>query len=231
MNKVVVGILAGRGQTAEARQVMDHALNDAWVEDVLALFGHPPAHPESAPAHFVFPPAALNERGEARTALLRACAAKDPDVLVLLDDDTLPEADYYRVLALLQEAHDPRPLLMTGKLCNLDKTRCWDACSFQRGTPVVVPYEAWDHPDWAQDLYFSGPQHLLNKAGVFLAVQLGYPALRYGEDTHFCWSFKKAGGSLKLLHQLKARLLHQHTAPNYPQPFQLSELAKLGKRR
>jgi hypothetical protein len=211
--KIVVGVLCGRGETEEALQVLQRVSEDKRVDTILPLF---PAAPSKCLGKYVFyPPAADNRRGAARTELLKILSRLQADYFVLLDDDTLPDPDYFDELS---EASVPEgPYLITGQLRNADGRRSWDVCSFQEDArPVVVPYSFINHPTWSKDLYFSGPQHIFNRAGVALAAKVGYPDLEYGEDTHFCNGFKKLGGGLVFLPSLKAQLLHQHEPPNEP---------------
>lgn len=214
MNKIVVGVLAGRGENEEVFQVLRRLTADKCVTQVMPLFGIPPS--KIGGKYLVMPEASKNERGQARTALIRYCAINCPlaDLAVLLDDDTEPAPGYFEFLADLNLTDSPT--MFGAKLNNLDGQRSWDVCSFQRGNPVVVPYEFWNNPIWAESLYFSGPQHIFNKAGYMLAASIGYPPLKYGEDTNFCFAFKKAGGELRFLPDISANLLHRHNPPNYP---------------
>jgi hypothetical protein len=212
--KIAVGVLCGRGETDEALKVIQGCLGDSHVHTVLPLFPHATTRIQGK--YLFFPPAADNRRGAARTQLIRVLARlQDTDICVLLDDDTLPGEDYFKMLAALL-AH-PAPTLFTGRLLNADGERNWDVCSFQNGRPVVVPYDFVDHPMWTADLYFSGPQHIFNKPGAALAAKIGYPDLSYGEDTHFCRVFRENGGELVFIPEISAKLLHQHNPPNLPE--------------
>lgn len=217
MNKIVVGVLAGRGENVEVFQVLRRLKDDKYVSLIIPLFGVPPSKIKGK--YLVMPEAAKNQRGLARSALIRHCAQVYPlaDIIMLLDDDTEPQPGYFEFLASMSLA--PEPMVYGGKLLNYDGSRSWDVCAFQKGNPVVVPYEFWDNPIWEKDLYLSGPQHIFNKAGYALAASVGYPALTYGEDTHFCNAFKQNGGRIKFLPDIAAKLLHQHNVPNYPALF------------
>ena len=211
--RIAVGVLCGKGETDEALRIITRCLADSHVHTVLPLFPHAPS--KCRGKYLFFPPAGDNRRGAARTEILRVmCRLTDTDIVVLLDDDTLPDSDYFSVLASLDPTQ--KPCLYTGRLENADGTRCWDACSFDKGNPVVVPYDFVDHPKWSEDLYFSGPQHIFNREGAILGASLGYPDLSYGEDTQFCRNFRQAGGELVLITSISARLLHQHNPPNQP---------------
>lgn len=214
MNKIVVGVLAGRGENEEVFQVLRRLTADKNIAHIIPLFGVPPSRIKGK--YLVFPEAAKNERGMARTALVDYCVQRCPlaDMMVLLDDDTEPQPGYFEFLAHMEMP--PFPCLYTGKLLNFDGCRSWDVCSFQNRNPVVVPYDFWDHPMWAESLYLSGPQHIFNKAGYNLASRIGYPNLKYGEDTNFCFQFRLNGGMLRFLPDISAKLLHQHNPPNYP---------------
>lgn len=211
--RIAVGILCGRGETDEALQVIQRCLENPNVHTVLPLF---PSAPEKCRGKYVFfPPASQNRRGAARTELIRVLyRLQDTDIRVILDDDTLPLDDYFELLAHLPVVD--KPLLFTGRLQNADGSRCWDVCSFDNGNPVIVPYDFVDHPKWAEDLYFSGPQHIFNKAGAKLAAWIGYPDITYGEDTQFCRTFRQKGGELVFISDISAKLLHQHNPPNQP---------------
>jgi hypothetical protein len=138
----------------------------------------------------------------------------DTDVCVMLDDDTLPSKDYFKILANLPLS--TTPCMFTGRLLNADGERSWDVCSFEKGEPIVVPYDFVDHPMWAADLYFSGPQHIFNQPGALLAARTGYPDQEYGEDTYFCRHFRLNGGEMIFITDIEAKLLHQHNPPNQP---------------
>lgn len=213
MNRIVVGVLCGRGDTPEAVQTINACRQGGHVGPILPLFGSKPTARIRGP-YIHMPEAADNKRGRARSALIQK-ASKLYDLAnlyVFLDDDTVPQPGYFEHLAAL--ALPEEPVLMGGKLLNADGQRSWDVCSFQGKNPVVVPYEFWDHPTWAESLYLSGPQHIFNKSGLALAVKTGYPDLTYGEDTNFCYRFKEAGGRLVFIPQITAKLAHQHNPPN-----------------
>jgi hypothetical protein len=212
--RIAVGILCGRGETDEAIQVIKRCLDDRLIHTVLPLFPHAPT---KCRGKFVFfPPAAENRRGAARSQLLNVLSKlQDTDLVVLLDDDTLPQFNYFEVLAHVAKFWD-KPCLASGRLVNADGQRSWDVCSFEKGNPVIAPYDFVDHPKWSDDLYFSGPQHIFNSKGAVLAAQIGYPDLTYGEDTQFCRNFRESGGELVFIPAICAKLLHQHNPPNQP---------------
>jgi hypothetical protein len=129
------------------------------------------------------------------------------------DEDALPADDYF---AMLSTMHYPEPVLMTGRTNNLDGRRWYDICSFGTdGGPFCVPYEDWDNPRWAKDLYCSGNQHLFNRAGFEL--NLPYPSVP-GEDPHMCWKFKRAGGRLIFRPELICTLQKMHPPANHGNP-------------
>ena len=214
MNKIVVGVLAGRGESDAVIALLRRLKSDRKVSLIMPLFGVPPTRIKGK--YIVMPEASQNQRGLARSALIRHCAQAyaSADIIALLDDDTEPQPGYFEFLADM--TLPPTPHMYGGKLLNLDGCRCWDICSFQIGNPVVVPYEFWDNPTWEKDLYLSGPQHIFNRTGFLMAARLGYPPLTYGEDTQFCHAFTKSGGRIQFLPDISAKLTHQHTAPNYP---------------
>jgi hypothetical protein len=211
MNRITVGILCGRGETDEALKVIQRINSDPLVENVLPLF---PVAPRKCAGHYIYyPPAAQNRRGAARTAMLGVLSKlSDTDYTVMLDDDTLPLPGYFEAIATLSKTDVPT--LMTGKLLNADGQRCWDVCAFDGDVPVIIPYEFWGSGAYADTCYFSGPQHILNAAGMKLAVATGYPDISYGEDTAFCRQFISKGGVLSPILGITAQLLHQHNAPN-----------------
>jgi hypothetical protein len=125
------------------------------------------------------------------------------------DDDALPDDDYF---AKLSGMRYEEPVLLTGRTKNLDGRRWYDICSFQTdGHPFCVPYDDWENPRWAKDLYASGNQHLFNRAGFDLGIP--YPQVA-GEDPHMCWAFRKAGGKLIFRHELAVTLQKMHSDAN-----------------
>lgn len=209
--KLAVGILCGRGETPEALQVIERVNSDRAVETILPLFPHAPQICQGK--YLFFPPAADNKRGAARNALVQALARlQGIDVAVILDDDTLPDPGYFNYLSRM--GYCPEPYMLSGKLLNADGQRSWDVCAFAGKDPIIVPYGFEENPKWAESLYFSGPQHIFNRAGLALAAKVGYADLTYGEDTVFCRAFRAAGGKLQFLPGIQARLLHQHKPPN-----------------
>lgn len=211
MSHVAVGILCGRGETDEALQVIARVNADRCVETILPLFPNAPAICQGK--YLFFPPAADNRRGAARNALVRRLAMlQNVDYAVILDDDTCPDPGYFERISKMGTT--PEPYLMSGKLLNTDGNRSWDLCAFDGKDPIVIPYVFAENESWAGSLYFSGPQHIFNRAGLALAAKVGYSDLTYGEDTVFCRAFKAAGGKLKFLPDIQARLLHQHKPPN-----------------
>jgi hypothetical protein len=221
MNSIVVGILAGYGDTPEFRTVYQRVNSDPLVAKTLVLFGTRPTANWVGSYLFLEKRSLLDKsrlpdthRGNARTKLLFEGTQQNADFLVLLDGDTLPDTGYFEKLSTFQVPDFPA--IMAGRLKNSDGSRCWDLCSFQRGAPIVVPYG--DGPVWEKDLYLSGPQHIFNKEGQQLATYLGgYPAVGYGEDTHFVWNFKANGGKIQFIPDISATLTHWHTPPNYPE--------------
>ena len=212
MNRIAVGILCGRGETQEALKVIQRVNSDSLVETILPLFSTAPSKCQGK--YIFYPPAAANRRGAARQEILRILFRLNVDCAVILDDDTLPDPNYFKILADIDESSACKPLMFGGKLRNADGTRSWDVCSFQNGNPVVVPYEFYEHPKFYGDLYFSGPQHIFNRRGLNLAFDVGYPDITYGEDTQFCRRFREEGGVLHFIPELSAQLLHQHNPPN-----------------
>jgi hypothetical protein len=214
MNKIVVGILCGRGDTPEAVETIAAIRNAGHVGPITPLFGVTPTNKIRGGAYISMPDASQNKRGRARTELVRRVAKmfNKADLYVFLDDDTRPQPGYFRHLEEL--SWTAPPLLMGGKLENADGQRSWDVCAFQDKNPVIVPYSFWDHPIWYKDLYLSGPQHIFNRSGVELAAKLGYPDLEYGEDTNFCFNFKANHGQIVFIPEITARLAHQHKPPN-----------------
>jgi GT2 family glycosyltransferase len=214
MNKIVVGLLCGRGDTPEAVGTIEAIRKAGHVGPITPLFGVVPSNKIRGGAYIHMPDASKNKRGLARTELVRRMARmfSRADLYVFLDDDTRPEPGYFKHLAEMEILADP--VLMGGKLLNSDGQRSWDVCSFQENNPVVVPYEMWSHPIWYKDLYLSGPQHVFNRPGVELAAKIGYPDLEYGEDTNFCFNFKAAQGQIVFIAEITAKLSHLHKPPN-----------------
>lgn len=214
MNKIVVGILCGRGDTDEAVGTFKAVRDAGHTGPITPLFGVAPTNKFRGGAYIHMPIASLNKRGLARTELVRRMAKmwKAADLYVVIDDDTRPEPGYFDYLRGIKLPEEP--VLMGGKLVNFDGTRSWDVCSFQSGDPVIVPYEMWDHELYNKDLYLSGPQHMFNRSGVILASSIGYPDKEYGEDTNFCFEFKDRGGRIVFIPDIRAKLGHLHNPPN-----------------
>lgn len=214
MNKIVVGILCGRGDTTEAVATIEAIRKAGHVGPITPLFGVKPTNKIRGGAYIYMPDANQNKRGRARSELVsRVSRLFDlADLYVFLDDDTAPEPGYFDYLAKMEVPSDP--VVMGGKLLNADGQRSWDVCGFHTNNPVVLPYLMWDHPMWSKSLYLSGPQHIFNRPGVQLAAKLGYPDLDYGEDTNFCFRFKDSSGRVVFIPEITARLLHQHRPPN-----------------
>lgn len=214
MNKIVVGILCGRGDTPEAIETFGAVRKAGHVGPITPLFGVPPTNKFRGGAYLHMPLASQNKRGLARTELVQRMRRMfdKADLFVILDDDTRPQPGYFDHLAKMELPTDP--VVFGGKLLNSDGNRSWDVCSFQDGNPVVVPYHFWNHPTWYKDLYLSGPQHIFNRPGVDLAAKIGYPDLEYGEDTNFCFAFKAAQGQIVFIPEITATLGHFHKPPN-----------------
>lgn len=214
MNKIVVGILCGRGDTEEAVGTFKAVRDAGHRGPITPLFGSPPANKFRGGAYIYMPIAEHNKRGRARTELIQRMRRMwtKADLFVILDDDTRPQPGYFKHLEEMELPTDP--VLMGGKLINSDGQRSWDVCSFQDGNPVVVPYHFWNHPTWYKDLYLSGPQHIFNRPGIDLAAKIGYPDLEYGEDTNFCFKFKAEQGQIVFIEGITAQLGHLHKPPN-----------------
>lgn len=213
MNKIVVSILCGRGDTTESIQTIASCRHNGHKGPILPLFGIKPTR-KFRGFYLLMPEASQNKKGQARTALVQKTLAlyDKADVFVFLDDDTAPQPGYFDHLEKMELPGGPT--LMGGKLLNADGKRSWDVCTWQNNSPVVVPYDFWSLPQFEKALYLSGPQHILNKSGLDLAAKVGYPDVSYGEDTNFCYRFKEAGGVIQFIPDITARLTHQHNQPN-----------------
>jgi hypothetical protein len=133
-----------------------------------------------------------------------------PEWIWFGDEDALPADDFFEQLELIRYQG---PVLLSGRTFNSDGKRWYDVCCFQTdGHPFCVPYESWASPRWARDLYLSGNQHIINWPGFCLNVP--YPDIR-GEDPHYCWAFKKAGGKLIFRPELSCTLQKFHAPANY----------------
>lgn len=216
MNKIVVGILCGRGDTPEAIGTIRAVREAGHVGPIVPLFGVLPKEKFKG-VYIHMPDASKNKRGRARTELVGRISRmfSKADIYVFLDDDTRPQQGYFTHLEQMELPGDP--VLMGGKLLNENDQRSWDVCSFQNGTPIVVPYDFWHHPMFYGDLYLSGPQHIFNRPGIELAAKIGYPDLEYGEDTHFCRRFKVVHGQIVFIPEITAKLGHLHKPPNEAQ--------------
>jgi hypothetical protein len=136
-----------------------------------------------------------------------------PDWIWFGDDDALPADNFFDELEQIRYDY---PVLLTGKTFNADGQRWYDICSFQTDHhPFCVPYNDWQNGAWAKDLYASGNQHILNWTGFSLNVP--YPNIR-GEDPHYCWAFRAAGGKLIFRPELECKLQKPHPYANYGHP-------------
>lgn len=227
MNSIGVGILAGRGFNDEAAQVYGRCVKDPVVDHLFVLMGAITPFMARNSKQFkltspvggktsqeTFGPAANNRRGLARDRILKHLSSVGFDVMVILDDDTVPDPGYFEFLKSADFGEEA--LVMTGKLFNHDGGRCWDICTFDiLGNPIVVPYEDWQNPLFLNGLYASGPQHIITRGALRLAPS--YPDLTYGEDTRFCHNLKAKGGKVRFIPEISARLTHQHKEPNFYQ--------------
>lgn len=221
---IVVGILAGKGLYDMAERVVGKIASAPEVGRVWLLtpqnrFRNPKffaRHPKVQHINSWHGPdshdfTALN-RERIRSAIYLALINKKVDPVEWVwfgDEDALPADDYFRVLSGI---HYSEPVLMTGKTLNMNGQRWYDICSFQTdGHPFCVPYEDWQNPRWAKDLYCSGNQHIMNRAGF--ALNVPYPN-KQGEDPHYCWAFRKAGGKLVFRPELLCTLQKLHTPAN-----------------
>lgn len=220
--KVVAALLAGHGIYEMCAQVLVRLVCDDLIERVYVYT--PPGRVSPLFENKMNPKITVIENwiGEDshnatavnREALRQIVKEHSPDAdwYWFGDDDALPCPGYFEEL---DAWHFPEPVLITGKTYNLDGRRWYDICSFQTdGYPFTVPYDDWQNPRWAKDLYASGNQHVLNRAGFLLDVP--YPDI-HGEDPHFCWAFRKAGGQVIFRPELSMQLLkwHQPANPGY----------------
>ena len=220
---IVVGILAGRGLFEMAEKVVAKIAAAPQVSKVWVLT--PQGRYRSADFFRRYPKiqhinswrgpdshdgTAIN-REHLRSVMYLAVANLPvrPEWIWFADEDALPADDYF---AQLDRIHYSEPVLLTGKTNNLDGKRWYDLCSFQTdGHPFCVPYDDWQNPRWAKDLYCSGNQHIMNRAGFELNVP--YPNIP-GEDPHYCWAFRKAGGKLEFRSELLCTLQKLHPPAN-----------------
>ena len=220
---IIAGLLAGRGVYKMAETVIQRCVDDPLVQAVWVLtakdrVGNPKFmmrdkiwHINSWVGEDSHNKTGLNRermRAEIYGRLSEECFAQ-VRYIWLGDDDALPAPDYFEKLMQIEYDY---PVLVTGKTFNLDGDRWFDICSFQtdRG-PFCVPYDDWENPRWAKDLYCSGNQHIFNRTGFDLNVQ--YPDIQ-GEDPHFSWAFRKAGGKLRFRPELSMTLQKMHGGAN-----------------
>lgn len=208
---ITVGLAAGRGIREMALKVMAPIYANPLVDRLYMVIGEPPMMPwwltENPKVTAVYYGMKSHaDLGRARNWMWDIIENEcDPDWLMMGDEDGLIDLDFFEVLASLPYPDDP--VLVTGKMRNMDGKRHYDICSFIGNQPVAVPYEEWQSPKWDARLYANGGQHILNRA----ARQLG---LRYqdidGEDPHFCWDFRKLGGRIIFEPRLGMTLAKQH---------------------
>jgi len=224
---IIVGILAGTGLFDMGERVVAKIAaapegGKVWVLTPQNRFRSPrffAEHPKvhhinswSGPDSHDF--TALNrERLRAIISLALVNLAEPVEWIWFGDEDALPADDYFLQLAAL---HSEEPVLLTGKTFNADGRRWYDICTFGTdGHPFCVPYDDWENPRWAKDLYCSGNQHLFNRAGFDLNVP--YPQIK-GEDPHLCWAFRKAGGRLVFRPELVCTLQKLHPPASQGNP-------------
>jgi hypothetical protein len=129
--------------------------------------------------------------------------------IVIGDEDGLPAPHYFEELVKMEYDY---PVLLTGKTFNEDGSRFYDICSFEPGAvPICVPYDDWQNPRWAHDLYASGNQHVMNRAAFDLNIP--YPDIP-GEDPHYCWAMRDAGCKILFRPELTMTLQKMHSRAN-----------------
>lgn len=219
---VLVGLLAGTGVYAMAEKVIKQIVSSPHVSHLWVLtptgryqnygFLHQPkiTHIDrwlGEDSH--------DFTGRNREVIRQAIrdAGLQADWIWIGDEDALPADDYFD--QLVQISYGEEPVLMAGKTYNANGNRWYDICSFQTdGEPFCVPYDDWQNVRWAKGLYASGNQHVMNRAGFELDVP--YPD-RPGEDPHYCWAFRDAGGKIVFRPELSMTLqkLHPYANPGY----------------
>ena len=221
--KIVAALLAGTGVYEMAERIIQRLVDDPLVERLYVrfpedrhggqdvLFGEKVFCINGWRGEDSHDKTGIN-REEMRSLIYSNWSGK-ADWAWFGDEDAMPAHDYFQVLS---ELHYDEPVLLTGKTFNTDGRRWYDICSFQTdGYPFCVPYDDWDNPRWAKDLYCSGNQHVMNRAGFLLDVP--YPDIP-GEDPHYCWAFRKAGGRLLFEPRLSMQLLKTHPHANHGYP-------------
>lgn len=222
---IIAGILAGTGVYQMAERVIQRYLNDPLVQAVWVLTPNERFRSHGFMAHEKI--RHINEwAGEdshEKTGINREImrrqiyenmflvgdAGSPADWVIIGDEDGLPAPDYFEKLDKIEYDY---PVLLTGKTFNANGARWFDISSFQiDAEPFCVPYDDWENPRWAKDLYCSGNQHVMNRSGFNLNVSY---IDRPGEDPHYCWDFKKAGGKLEFRPELSMWLQKVHPRAN-----------------
>jgi hypothetical protein len=209
---IVVGLVAGRGIGPMALRVMEPIYSNTLVDHLYMVVGEPPDMPDWLKRNPKVTPIYHTVRkhadlGLARNAMLNLIESQcDPDWLLIGDEDGLVDRDFFQVLNDLSYPADP--VLLTGKMRNMDVKRWYDICGFiPHNQPVAIPYDDWRNPRWDEGRYANGGQHILNRSARKLGVRYQD---RDGEDPHFCWDFILAGGRLQFEPGLAMTLAKQH---------------------
>lgn len=210
---IIFGCLAGKGVYEMAEQVITYFLDSSYVAKVYVLtpfnrfrcvefFDHPKiVHLNRWDGMDSHDKTGLN-RERIRRAIKNG--NHNADWVWMGDEDALPCPGYLQYLEYLKWC---RPVLLTGKTFNSDGTRWYDICAFDKDQPFPVPYDDWKNPRYSRTLYCSGNQHIMNSAGFDLNVPyVDIP----GEDPHYCWAFKDAGGHLEFQPAMSVTLQKKH---------------------
>jgi len=215
--KIVAALLAGKGVYEMGISVINRLASDHLIDQIFVLTPFGKYHPDYKWPKKTFhinewKGADSHDKTGINREVLRIMVKNylpDADWFWFGDEDAMPGPGFFETLSTI---HYDFPALLTGITLNADGRRWYDICSFQTdGYPFCVPYEDWQNPRWAKDLYASGNQHIMNRSGFLLDVP--YPDIP-GEDPHYCWAFKKAGGRLMFDPRLVMRLLKMHHYAN-----------------
>jgi hypothetical protein len=216
---IIAGLLAGRGVYKMAETVIQRCVDDPLVQAVWVLtakdrVGNPKFMMQDKIWHIndwigedSHNKTGLNRermRAEIYGRLSEDCFS-GVKYIWCGDDDALPAPDYFEKLEQIEYDY---PVLLTGKTFNMDGRRWYDFCGWGiNNQPFCIPYESWDSPQWGEDKYCSGNQHVFNRAGFDLNVP--YEDVP-GEDPWYCRAFRKAGGKLAFNSELSMTLQKMH---------------------
>lgn len=220
MNGVYVGIIAGKGIQQHVPIVLWRYLRDPYVKKVfVAIPEEKPfldmeiwEHSKFIKVDWIGVDSHSNLAAQRNHMFDLMHGHYHVDWYMQADDDGLPGDHYFDLLEAENNVLYSVPILLTGRLINLDGQRYWDVAQWHHDedppvTPTLLPYFDWKNPKYSHGLYFNGNQHILNRKGFELGVK--YREFE-AEDTWFAQDFVEAGGKLEVSHGMRMSLMRMH---------------------